>query len=211
MAIRFCCAQCGQPIEVDDEHAGRTAACPYCRHVMSVPQESTYQAEAAVPARTLSGGGRQPEGIGPLPEPPAIHAPPGRPTAEAKQRSARVYGSYALVCTALALALFCIGGVRAAMLYVQSGKMTGGSPPTPAEIADLQQRAAQDPWVVGPQYGAIFFALVGVVLAIVSLTQGISGNWRGLTAGIICGLFFLCLCTGVVFSLLTGFGRLPSA
>jgi DNA-directed RNA polymerase subunit RPC12/RpoP len=205
MAIRFCCSQCGQPIEVDNEHAGQTAACPYCRHVMSVPRDSTYSPEAAVPARPLSGvAGTQPEAMGPLTEvPPAVAA------AAARQHGARTYGGYALICTALALILIGVAVVRAGTLYFQSGKLTGPTPPTASEMGDLQLQAAKDPLVVGPTLGAVFFALVGLVLAIVSLAQARSGNWRGLTAAIICGLFLLCYCGGTMVSALAGF-RMPA-
>jgi hypothetical protein len=207
MPIQFCCAQCGQPIEVDDEHAGQTATCPYCRHVMSIPQQSTYQPEAAVAARALGGSAGEwaPAG-GPTAElPPA----PGRRPAVVpapRQRAARTLGSFALLCALLALLLMGAGGLRALSIAVRSGKLAPASTPTPADITELQQQAAKDPWVAGPQLGATLFALVGLVLAIASLVQATTGNWRGLTAGIICGLFFLCLCGGVAFSLLTGFG-----
>ena len=42
MAIQFACPGCSQPIEVDDEIAGKSAACPYCQHVVTVPDQTTY-------------------------------------------------------------------------------------------------------------------------------------------------------------------------
>ncbi|TWT41218.1 hypothetical protein RAS1_39120 [Phycisphaerae bacterium RAS1] len=62
MAIQFTCVGCQQPIEVDDEHAGRAAACPYCRHVVTVPQASTLRRDEPVAAR-------------PLGEPPPVAGP----------------------------------------------------------------------------------------------------------------------------------------
>lgn len=63
MAIQFQCPGCKQPIEVDDEHAGKTAACPYCRGVITVPQQSTYEPEPIPPARpTAPDSGATPEG-----------------------------------------------------------------------------------------------------------------------------------------------------
>lgn len=55
MAIQFICVGCSQPIEVDDEFAGRSAACPYCRHVVTVPSSSTFHPDHPIPARPLAG------------------------------------------------------------------------------------------------------------------------------------------------------------
>ncbi len=202
MAIQFRCAQCGHPIEVDEQHAGQTAACPYCRHVMSVPEQSTYQADAAVAARPLDTSAAAettpflgPQGAG-LPLSP-------------RQLAARRFGRYALSCTLLAVALYAISATRGALLLRGSGGMWTATQPTPEQMNDLGRQMRQvgtDPWVAIPEYGGLFFALAGLVLGIVSLTQGISGNWRGLVAVIACAVFFLCLCAGVVLLAMSGFG-----
>ncbi|UCF34069.1 MAG: hypothetical protein JSV78_01940 [Phycisphaerales bacterium] len=49
MAIRFHCAACNQPIEVDDEWALRTVACPYCRKTVTAPAESTLGNLSEIP------------------------------------------------------------------------------------------------------------------------------------------------------------------
>jgi hypothetical protein len=46
MAIRFQCAACGQPIEVDDEWAGKPVLCPYCSKAIAAPAESTLDEES---------------------------------------------------------------------------------------------------------------------------------------------------------------------
>lgn len=66
MAIQFGCENCRQPIEVDDEAAGRQAQCPYCRAIVQVPafsdatisgiasptrQQATLQTALPVPHR----------------------------------------------------------------------------------------------------------------------------------------------------------------
>jgi DNA-directed RNA polymerase subunit RPC12/RpoP len=213
MAIQFRCAQCGHPIEVDDPHAGQTAACPYCRHVMSVPQQSTYQPDAAVPARPLGDAAGSPSDTGPPPGMP----PPERPlsaTDTARQRAARTFGGYALSCMLLAIALFAIGITRSALLLRGSGVTLVTSQPSPEQFSDLERQMRQigaDPWFAIPVYGGLFFALTGLVLGIVSLTQGISGNWRGLVAVIVCSLFFLCLCGEGMFMMLSGIGGAAGA
>ena len=59
MAIRFQCSGCDQPIEVDDQWAGRPVACPYCRQTVTAPRESSPDLEHDIPmASPLSGAGR---------------------------------------------------------------------------------------------------------------------------------------------------------
>lgn len=49
MAIRFQCGSCSQPIEVDDEWASKTVACPYCRKTITAPAESTIGDVSRIP------------------------------------------------------------------------------------------------------------------------------------------------------------------
>lgn len=39
--IRFQCQSCSQPIEVDEEWADKTVACPYCKATVTAPAETT--------------------------------------------------------------------------------------------------------------------------------------------------------------------------
>lgn len=48
MAIRFKCASCAQPIEVDDEWASKAVICPYCRDTVTAPGESTIDDAALI-------------------------------------------------------------------------------------------------------------------------------------------------------------------
>jgi len=58
MAIRFHCAACSQPIEVDDEWASKLVGCPYCRKTITAPAASTLYDAAPIPTATpLSLGG----------------------------------------------------------------------------------------------------------------------------------------------------------
>ena len=52
MAIRFRCGSCAQPIEIDDEWATKTVACPYCRKTITAPAESTLTELDAIPTAT---------------------------------------------------------------------------------------------------------------------------------------------------------------
>lgn len=74
MAIRFQCASCSQPIEVDDEWASKAVACPYCRKTVTAPAESTLDQVAQIP--TASPLGTPPGGVVVV-EPPSHGAPQG--------------------------------------------------------------------------------------------------------------------------------------
>lgn len=81
MAIQFRCVGCSQPIEVDNEFAGRTAMCPYCRRVVTVPAESTLHEAAPAVARPADAAPGlpptdYPPGLPPTDYPPRPAAPP---------------------------------------------------------------------------------------------------------------------------------------
>ena len=50
MPIQFLCVSCEHPIEIDDEWAGKSVACPFCRNTVVAPVESTYEPPSVVPA-----------------------------------------------------------------------------------------------------------------------------------------------------------------
>ena len=211
MPIQFCCTNCSQPIEVDDEHAGKTAACPYCRFMVTVPQQSTYDAGAAIDARPAAGSEvpEHGEALSPLDVPPVVHRPP--PVPLPRQRAAATFGAYALICTLLALALFGAGVIGSVTIAFKNlSNDNGALSMSPSDMEKMQAALMQHPWISAVQFGGLFFALAGLVLAIVSLAQAARGNWRGIVSVIACGLCLLCVCTGLVFATLTGFG-LPAS
>jgi len=59
MAIQFICPGCGQPIEVDDEYAGRLVGCPFCQTAAEAPAATTLpppgQAASATVAEPVFG------------------------------------------------------------------------------------------------------------------------------------------------------------
>ena len=116
MPIQFRCQGCAQPIEVDDVHAGQTAACPYCRRVVTVPTESALDEPpiAARPAEEDEDGQAAPPsesaapragGTMPIPPPPLVGDLHVGPSLTHSDRLARTYGNYGLICTGIALAL----------------------------------------------------------------------------------------------------------
>jgi len=206
MPIQFCCTQCGQPIEVDDEHAGQTAACPYCRHMVGVPAQSTYNPAAAASARPATSAGTIPPqpGVPPVPYAAPDEQRPLQPTV--RRRAATTLGNYALICTLLAMILYgagIIGGIS--LTFGELAKHPGATLDR-AQIEASQQLMTQQPWIIATQFGGLFFALVGLVLGIVSLVQARAGNWQGMLAVAVCGLFMLCICTVAIIAVATGLG-----
>ncbi len=221
MPIQFCCTSCGQPIEVDAEHAGKTAACPYCQHVISVPTESTYHPDAAVTARPAatplpaSGYGRElsaaPSSVGgPSPQPPT--AWPGSEASlgpSPRQQAARTFGNYALVCTGIAVALFAATAASGLALVLKQGAPGRNS----ASLQDIMKQMEGTPsmaWVNTASFAMLLFALAGVGLSISSLVQDRRGNWRAIVSLIGSGSLLLCNCGGAVIASLMGVGASPA-
>ena len=202
MPIQFCCTQCGQPIEVDSEHAGQTAGCPYCRHMVSVPIESTYRPEMAVAARPAAPSEDAPS-VGVAVPGTAV---PITPLRAGRMRAAAAWGSYSLISTALILVLFGVAMIRVLTVFAKSGFARATSAPSSEQVLKMQQQVAMDPWITGSQIGALFFAVVALALGIVSLNLSRQGNWRGVVGVVISGLFLLCICGGTVIAQLAGFG-----
>ena len=218
MAIQFHCSNCGQPIEVDDEHAGKTAACPYCRQVAAVPRESTYQ-----PGQTATARPAATEGQTPLPESPRLDAAPSAdPTAPLtyaappsaaltdRQRAAAAFGKYALICAGIVIALFVFVAVSGAMSFSRIAAANKGRVLTWDEIMEQSQKSPVSPWAGAATWGLLFVALLGATLAVVSLTQS-RANWRGWTALVLCGGSLLCICGLVVISALMFAGGMRPA
>ncbi len=142
--------------------------------------------------------------------PDAVELPAERrrpPISAPRQRAAYTFGNYALICAALGVILFAFAMLGGAVLLVQRLGPAGGAAGRTPQVMDphLQAIAAEHPWIFALQFGGLFFGLAGLTLGIVSLTQ-VSGNWRGLTAVIGCGVFLLCVCSGVALGVAMGFG-----
>ncbi len=197
MSIQFQCSQCQQPIEVDDEYAGRSAACPYCRSVNTVPQESTYCPDGVVSARPATGG--EPGGMQASFE--AYDGPGAHPAVLTVQEvAARRYGTMALVCAGLVAVLLI---VSAAMLMPMMNKLISQSPnraaPTVEELArEIEQHPEEASGVFISQCLQTVVAVVGMIVGVISLMQRAAGNWRAWIGVVVCGLSLLGVCAGMV-------------
>ena len=209
MAIQFRCAGCSQPIEVDDEYAGQNATCPYCRHIIRVPAESSLNVGDIAPAQPPDG---------PLPpsltEPSAteqwqapseeLHIGP-RPLTH-REHTARSWGNYALIFAALAIGMFGSAAIYSAALYLEMVQGTPESQPSSQQIEELQRTVSEIPWLIPVELGGMFFAVLGVCLGLASLSQSARGNWRGWISVIGCGGLLLCICSMTAIAASTGLG-----
>lgn len=215
MAIQFRCPGCAQPIEVDDIHAGQTATCPYCRRVVTVPAESVLD-ERPVTARPAGGRGaveapnpaasRAPGSAPPpIPEstPAGLHV---GPVLSHRERGARTFGNYALICTALALLLLATVIVASFTLIAPTLAHSPGSQPTQEQLAQMSAQLEANPWIGAVTMGAGFFALAGLALGITSLAQSRRSNWRGVVSVVLCGGTLLCFCSSALLSVAGGVG-----
>jgi hypothetical protein len=180
MAIQFQCSGCSQPIEVDDEHAGKTATCPYCQRLIAIPLSSTIEPRPAVMARALSDEPAQPIARAWL--------------AQGARRQAISYGNYAIVCTSIMLLLCGAFIWRSVLIASRNGLLRVGETFALEDQKKYLELIQHDPFIIGPAWGALFFSLFGVVLGVASLRQAARGNWRGILSCVICGLFLLCQC-----------------
>ncbi len=210
MAIQFACPGCQQPIEVDAEHAGRMATCPYCHRVVTVPLESTYQPESVAPARPAalpdSGSGvpRQPyQGETGLHVGPA--QTPGR-------RAARIIGGYALACVVLALVLFVTVIVVTDVAVLQKHPLWSTTQSMSLDqMKQLQPEFEKEmesrSWLRFLWVGGELFFVLGLALGAVSVFKSRRGNWMGIVAVTICAGMLLCICASVVLTVMLRVGR----
>jgi hypothetical protein len=204
MAIQFHCSNCGQPIEVDDQYAGRAAGCPYCKAVVTAPPNSTFEPGAVSPARPAGGpfpdrteGFEGPPSVLP---PPLPSAPPLDPRAAERERAAATWGRFSLISGTLGLALLAaamvVGFVKMSPRIAQLQRENPN-----AALQDIMKQLESTPGVGitnALSCGAMFFSLVGLSLSIVSLVQSRRNNWRG-WAGLLLGLTpVICFCGSVV-------------
>jgi DNA-directed RNA polymerase subunit RPC12/RpoP len=195
MSIQFRCSGCDQPIEVDDEHAGKMAACPYCHRVVAVPQTSTFEGGPIMPARPAG----SPEGETPtLPTPPT---PEWQAEVDLRARAARRLGNYAWICLGITIALL------AAAAFIVGSLMFSKLGPgqiTPESLHEVQTQVEQE-LAKRSDFIALSFAfevlsVVALALSVASVVRSPQRNARGIAALIVSALFVLCICGGSLFN-----------
>lgn len=104
MVIRFYCASCSQPIEVDAEWALKPVACPYCRKTVTAPAESQIDDVNRIPTAARAAKSTALDGTTvPLGSPDPRLAP--APDAGDVPRNATAVAAFILSCVLLACSL----------------------------------------------------------------------------------------------------------
>jgi hypothetical protein len=189
MSIQFRCSGCGQPIEVDDEHAGKMAACPYCHRVVAVPQTSTFDG-GTVTARPA---GLPEGGTPPLP----VSEPQWAPVANSRAAAARRLGNYAWISLAIAIVL--AGAAAFVVASVMLNKL-GPGPANANRLTEIQKQTLEelskrtDFIALGFAYDIV--SVIALALSIASVVRSTQNNTRGIVALVLSGLFVLCICGG---------------
>lgn len=178
MAIRFGCPSCEQPIEIDDEWANQSVACPYCQKVVTAPAESTWPGREVPQATPL---GQEPAGSFGQPTPPP---PPrdGYGDYEAAQDAARSsYAPWGLVLS-ITCAVLCILGYLSWMITIATKAMEKvGRNASQAELEQALQEVINEGMRAGTlpvssfTYAAILIGTLsgigGLILAALALTH----------------------------------------
>ncbi len=188
MAIQFLCETCRKPIEVDDEFANRSAQCPYCSSLVSVPAESTF---AVGRAASPPIAGQAP----PLPPPPWI-AP--RAALGAVPAAGRATGALAFAAAVVAVICQLVSMVATTFLVVQR---LGGAAPTRDKTQELvRQVIGEHPWLGATQIVALVLAVLALITAVISLSRRRQGNWRAYAALFVSAAMMICVCGGGALS-----------
>lgn len=211
MAIRFACPSCRQPIEVDDDWAGQSAACPYCRHVVTAPAESSWPAtdipQAAPggppawqsppppnPAQPIPTAvpGATPAGMTPAwPPPPA----PGYPARPEPARGASAGWALALALASVALGGFAFIAWATMLARLATGQL-GGTATREQMQAFINKQMAAGAIPHDPLISAAF--ILGAGVAALALIASIRAMIRrehmamAVTACVIAVLFLMC-------------------
>lgn len=209
MAIRFQCAACSEPIEVDDQWARQVVRCPYCQRTVTAPAESTLPAIDQIP---VANAVTTQKPVGPVGNVGPIGAlPPQPPPPTATNRSA---------VAALILAFLAVGFLFLAISTLSNHKLEmgelseriteagkSGKSPMSAVMDYMESQGGQMPgWLA--TFVMFEFASLGAWLA--AIVFGIIGLFRPVRRGmaalalIICGGLCVLFCMSAVVGGLGG-------
>jgi len=229
MPVQFQCQECRQWLEVDDEHVGGKAVCPFCQAVTDVPAQAA-PAQTAPPAEaaTYAGSVQEPgpssqapsglesDAAGPAEEAAdrAGYGPvrfdaeevglPGRAAAKARLGWLAPAGLVAAVLGFLLLVI-AVRTMTAAMveLVPEDGQLSQ------QDIAAMQERfaelQAEKPWLMVALFGWIGLSVAGFALSLVALlTPGVPRRGLAWAGVVISGSPFLCICSSLILRTLSG-------
>jgi hypothetical protein len=193
MAVRFPCASCRQPIEIDDAWAGSSVACPYCRKVITAPRESTW------PPREIPVAAPIQPGFSPPPPPPGYQGPAFGPGTYATTMPGRAGTNSATSGLLLAVASALLWGVgfliwMSTILAIVVTKT--GPNPTQDELRkalpDVLASAPPSPAAATVLLVGTFCGIAGLVLGIRSLVRGEQHTGKAIATCVLGSLAVFC-------------------
>jgi len=181
MAIQFRCTSCGQPIEVDDDMAGKAVTCPYCSKVATTPAETDMSVRADAPPAGMPGA----EG-----SPPYAVSPPPKPS---------ILPWLALGCVALSVLLIIYTAIGVASLTEDLNMLSKTQEEAEVLEKTIEERMRTRPDLsITSILGICALPVLGVILAIVALVKRSRPRWPSITALCLLGFAIVGGCVVVV-------------
>ncbi len=183
MPIRFACPSCRQPIEIDDQWAGQSVACPYCRNVVSAPTTSTWQTPEIPMARGAGGAFAPP----PPPRDAGYSAPPATSSA-----------GWALTLAIVSAVLAFVGGMVWAVTVSSVIMDRLGPNASQAEITReyqqmlLNKTLPQSPFTSMAAIVGLLCAIGGLILGLRSLARREPRRGVAIAAVAVSVVFLMC-------------------
>ncbi len=200
MAIRFQCAACSEPIEVDEEWAKQVVRCPYCQRTVTAPAESTLAAHDQIPVATSIAGRR--DALTHIDSVAVSAAVPPNPPHASTNRSAIVGFSLALLTIGfLLLSMQTMSNHQLDMLEYQKFIEEAQSKGTPTMTAVLKYCESQGGAWPGWMVTLSVLGFASIITWLGALVFGIIGLFRQarrgmavaavVIAGMLSGMFCL--------------------
>ncbi len=189
MAIQFHCPGCRQPVEVDDEWAGKLVACPYCRRTVTAPAESSVDISAIPAAKPLSVGAGSPGAAATM----AWGA-----GAAAVEPSRNLVALVGLCLAVAAWAAYVVGNV---IIVSHAKDLLAGSASPAAMREQLMAKFATNPpgWFIG----TLLLLMVSLGLWVGGIVCSLIGlrlpqrRSLAITGMVLCGVYLLLLVVGI--------------
>lgn len=184
MAVQFNCSSCGKPIEIDDEFAGQSVTCPYCRTVVRAV------AGGSAPVASPLGGAISAD------VPPQMGAMPFVPPPAARPNW---FATASMICGLIIIVTLCVAVgtmVPIAKKYAPNGQVN------PADAEKIQKEFVQQPIMKIFSVTNMVAAIVGFVFAILGLTRRQGRKWQAIVGLTLCSLVLACGALGIIGSVM---------
>lgn len=201
MVIRFQCACCSQPIEVDDDLALKVVGCPYCQKTVIAPEVSTLVTPEAIPVASplQSGDGS------------AASAPPALTGSVAVEGTSNPLAVVAFVLACVVLVLLLAIGLVAAGHDLELEEfyrdLEQAGPGFSAQLEAMNRLVREHggsfpTWLIVLsllEFAALATCLAAIICGVLALRRAARRPFAVTALGI-CGAFLVVSCLGVFLS-----------